>query len=415
MNGNKNSIAIIGANLYGCLTAAKLSIKFPKKKITIYDAGSKILQSFDSIKLKKYQLNNGFHSIELPRASELVDFLKKKINVKIKVFPNIRKKVIEKYFISENETLENYPEELKKFYIKKKLITSSYNKFLNSTSPNFKKIIFKVARRYNTDFKNVSHFFVPWFFPKEYILKSNDEGEVFRNQVRLGKVTPSFAITSSGKIESIRKSFNNFFKKKNVNIKLNKSICLENNRLKTNNKEILNEDLIFICLPPFFLINNTLKSNITKNYKFLANTLIRIPSKYLTKDFTEIIFCSSNFPALGRITNTNHFVKSQNQLLQAELIFSNMNEMVNIDLKNSFFYELKKIFPSIKKEEIKILDSKITRKVFYPDIKFIEQFKKDVNKNLKQIKNKVFYNFFLGPINMSKQWKFSEIFLKLVK
>ena len=32
MNGNKNLIAVIGANLYGCLTAAKLSIKFPKKK-----------------------------------------------------------------------------------------------------------------------------------------------------------------------------------------------------------------------------------------------------------------------------------------------------------------------------------------------------------------------------------------------
>jgi len=89
--------------------------------------------------------------------------------------------------------------------------------------------------------------------------------------------------------------------------------------------------------------------------------------------------------------------------------------MINIDLKNSFFFELKKIFPSIKKEEIKILDSKITRRVFYPDIKFIKLFKKEVNKNLKQIKNKVFYNFFLGPINMSKQWKFSEIFLKLEK
>jgi len=220
MNGNKKSIAIIGANLYGCLTAAKLSIKFPKKKITIYDGESKILHSFGSIKLKNYQLNNGFHSIELPRASKLVNFLKKKINVKMKVFPNIRKKVIQKYFINENETLENYPQELKKFYIKKKLLTSSYNKFLNSTSPNFKKIILRVARRYNTDFKNVAHFFVPWFFPKEYILKSNDEGEVFRNQVRLGKVTPSFAITSSGKIESLRKSFNIFFKKKkNKNIK----------------------------------------------------------------------------------------------------------------------------------------------------------------------------------------------------
>ena len=52
----------------------------------IYDAGSKILQSFESVKLQKYQLNNGFQSIELPRAKELVNFLKNKIKVKIKFF-----------------------------------------------------------------------------------------------------------------------------------------------------------------------------------------------------------------------------------------------------------------------------------------------------------------------------------------
>ncbi len=119
MNGNNDSIAIIGANLYGCLTAAKLSIKFPNKKITVYDAGSKILQSFESIKLEKYFVNNGFHSIELPRAAQLVNFLKNKIKVKIKLFPNIRKQVIQNYYINEHESLVNYPKDLKNFFKKK--------------------------------------------------------------------------------------------------------------------------------------------------------------------------------------------------------------------------------------------------------------------------------------------------------
>ena len=73
-----------------------------------------------------------------------------------------------------------------------------------------------MAKRYNTEFKNVAHFFIPWFFPKEYVFDSNDEGEIFRNKVRSGKVIPSFAITSSGRVESLRKDFNNFFKKEKI-------------------------------------------------------------------------------------------------------------------------------------------------------------------------------------------------------
>jgi hypothetical protein len=419
MNGNNDSIAIIGANLYGCLTAAKLSIKFPNKKITVYDAGSKILQSFESIKLEKYFVNNGFHSIELPRAAQLVNFLKNKIKVKIKLFPNIRKQVIQNYYINEHESLVNYPKDLKNFFKKKKLKTKYYDKFLKSISPDFRKTILRVAKRYNTDFKNVAHFFIPWFFPKEYIFSSPDEGEVFRNKVRSGKLIPTYAIPSSGRVENLRKNFNIFFKKKkNVKLALNTGIFAESNKLKTissENKDTLKAGKIFICLPPFFLAGNKLKKKITQNYKFLANVLIKLPKKYKTKKFTEIIFCSPNFPSLGRITNTNYFIKNNDQLLQAELILSEPKELKKINLKDKFFKEIRKVYPAINKNEIDILDSKITRKVFYPDIKFINLFKLEISKKLKKLKNKTFYNFFLGPINMSKQWKFSEYFLNKVK
>ena len=90
-------------------------------------------------------------------------------------------------------------------------------------------------------------------FPKEYVFDSNDEGEIFRNKVRSGKVIPSFAITSSGRVESLRKDFNNFFKKrKNIKLALNTGIFLENKKLKTTNKNFLNAGQVFICLPPFF-------------------------------------------------------------------------------------------------------------------------------------------------------------------
>ena len=109
----------------------------------IYDAGSKILQSFESVKLQKYQLNNGFHSIELPRAKELVNFLKNKIKVKIKFFPNIRKQIIQKHYIAEHQSLKNYPQELKKFYKKEKLKTKFYDLFFKSVSPSFKRLFLK--------------------------------------------------------------------------------------------------------------------------------------------------------------------------------------------------------------------------------------------------------------------------------
>ena len=114
MNGNKNLIAVIGANLYGCLTAASFSIKFPKKKIVIYDAGSKILQSFESVKLQKYQLNNGFHSIELPRAKELINFLKNKIKVKIKFFSKYKKTDYSKTLYSRTSVFKKLPTRIKK-------------------------------------------------------------------------------------------------------------------------------------------------------------------------------------------------------------------------------------------------------------------------------------------------------------
>ena len=116
--------------------------------------------------------------------------------------------------MKESLAFDNYPKKLKKFYKKKNFKSKNYSDFLLNSSEKFKKIIFKVAKRYNTNFMNVAHFFIPWFYPNEYIFLSDDEGEKFRNEVRSGVVKPYFAIPKNGKVESLRKYFKKYFKKK---------------------------------------------------------------------------------------------------------------------------------------------------------------------------------------------------------
>ena len=67
---------VVGAGLWGCLTAYKLAKKYPKKKIILIENSNKILSSYNHINLGKKNLNNGFHGIEFPRGLDLLNFLK---------------------------------------------------------------------------------------------------------------------------------------------------------------------------------------------------------------------------------------------------------------------------------------------------------------------------------------------------
>lgn len=61
-------ISVIGAGIFGCLSALKLREKFPNAKITIFEKGSSILSAASGI--NQYRLHRGYH---YPRSNETVE------------------------------------------------------------------------------------------------------------------------------------------------------------------------------------------------------------------------------------------------------------------------------------------------------------------------------------------------------
>jgi hypothetical protein len=416
----KNNIYVIGANLYGCLTAAKLAKKNKNSNIVLVDSADQILNTFQSIKLKKYKINNGFHSIEIPRANALVNFLRKEIKVDLKIIPNIRKILINNFLVPE-ENSNNYPENLKKHFKKKSINTSDHKIFLGSLSKSMKNHYVEVSKRYAQNFFDVKHFFIPWFFPTNYTYKSNDEGDQFRKKVRSKKIKAYYVLPKNGLIEELRTPFIKYFRKiKNIKMMLNTNVGYHENQLFLFSKNFKNnffpKDKIYLCVPPLFLLkkNEILYKKIFFNKRYLANMLIRLPATTKKIEFTEIISCHKELKELARISNYSLYKSIKNyQLIQIELILNKVNK---INLKN-IYRKLKNILSFFSHKEklinFKVIDLKITRSMFYPKIEDVNKVKKYFIRNLKKLPYNINYNFFLGPVNMSKQWKFSEKFKKI--
>ena len=136
-------------------------------------------------------------------------------------------------------------------------------------------------------------------------------------------------------------------------------------------------------------------------------------AKKLKFKFTEIIILMKNFYQASRFSQI--FLNKENNMYLLELIFNNENEIKNQMTHN----KVKKIINTISsKNQSKILDYKITRKIFYPKKKTILNCEKEMKQNLKKLKKnrlKIYYNPYFGPINMSKAWILSEKFCNKIQ
>ena len=110
-------------------------------------------------------------------------------------------------------------------------------------------------------------FFIPWFFPKEYIYKSTDEGDKFRDKIKDKKT--KVAVPKNYLFSVILKKFKKIISEhRNINLYLNTKLILKKNKLEiVKNTEVinLNPDYIFISTSPVFLLKK--KSNIKNLYK----------------------------------------------------------------------------------------------------------------------------------------------------
>ena len=115
----KKSIHIIGGGVYGCLLAYQFS-KNKSFEISLIESSSRLLSSLDKISLGNFNVNNGFHGIEIPRAKELFQFFNKKLNIKFKKYENIRKLLINRTIIDSQDKIKNWPDKIQGLFKKKK-------------------------------------------------------------------------------------------------------------------------------------------------------------------------------------------------------------------------------------------------------------------------------------------------------
>lgn len=402
-------ITIVGAGLYGCLTALKIKNKFKKIKINLVDANDDILNSLKYLYFENYKINNGFHAIDLPRAERLYNFLKN--NLKIKFIKKKQKKfvIIDNIILDENFDINKVNYKIKRFFLEKNINTKNYNTIKKNISNKLIKILKLCSKRYCSNFADVHHLFFPWFLPKQYkYINKEDEGEIFRLKVRKELISSSYAFPKNYLFYSIKKKFKQKLEEKKINILCNSKIIFENNNLYLNEiskKKKIESDVVFLCNAPLYILkkSKSLIANLTQNKRFFVNLILKIDKNI--DYFSEILCANKNFPELSRIS----FLKKDKSktLLQLEIFLAEEK------FCNKFFFNkrLKKFFfhlENFKVAKYKIVDFKITRNVFFPSKQIVDQSRKYIDDivNLHKLKIKGYYP--LLPINMAKAWLYSE-------
>tara|TARA_Y100001958_G_scaffold160062_1_gene165721 strand:- start:5123 stop:6391 length:1269 start_codon:yes stop_codon:yes gene_type:complete len=409
---SKKKILLIGGGLYGCL----LAYQFSKKKnyeVILVEKSNKLLSSFNSISIKKLNINNGFHGIEIPRCNDLLDFIKKKLKMEMIVRNKIQKLLIYRSMIDFKDGINKWPKILsndlkKKFNVKNFKIASYFKN-------DFKKLIKLCSKRYSNNFKNCYQFFIPWFLPREYKISNiKDEGDLFREKVRNNKVLFQYAQPKEKIFQIFQKKFYNFLNNVGVRIFFNTQVRLEKNNIKileSDQSKTLSYDYfdkIFYCTHSPFLLEYSNIKHLKKlnNYKkFMINLIMKVNTKV---NFTEMICLNNSLPNLNRISvlsSSKNYSNLQLEIIQTDMVIS--KETIALYKK-----EIKAIFKLKKNPQY--YGHKMSRLVFYPSKNWKEKATKFI-KNWKEKNNlKIFLRYDLfGAINMAKCWNYAKIDSKL--
>jgi len=401
----KEKIFIIGGGLCGCLLAYMLSKK--KYDITIFEKNKNLISSYDSVKLGKYKINNGFHGIELPRAKKIFDFFTNQLKIKFKILSIKRQILFQRSIINFKEKkndwpkniisnlkpgVSNYKNETVDFFFKKKLIN-----------------LFKInSKKFFGNINDSAKQFLPWFLPSDITHISNDEGDNFRSKIRNNIIEGKFAIPKNNLFNIIKKKFFIYLKSKKVNIILNAEAVLEKNNIEIyiKNKRINPGKIkkIYYTLPAVFLIKYLNKKHFQKVYRYkknFLNCLIEINEVNFKHDFSEILTLNKKIWFVNKIYSLNYLkfnMTDKKKYLVAEIILD--KEKLDKKKIQSLLSEIKIIFEL--KNMPKLIECRLTRSIFYLNKKWIEKSSKilkSISRNKKIIYNSSFY-----PLNMNKVW-----------
>ena len=103
-------IFLIGLNLYSIFLSLKIRSKFRKDNIFIIEGSKNFLNAYNSLTIKKFYLNPGFHALENIRSRNLINVLNKVVKFK-KIFKT-RGLIIGNSLVSYQEKYKNWPQKI---------------------------------------------------------------------------------------------------------------------------------------------------------------------------------------------------------------------------------------------------------------------------------------------------------------
>jgi len=213
-----SSVQIIGGGLYGCLTAYHIAKKRPELRVDLIETGDHLLSAFDPITLAGIKFNNGFHGLELPRAKDLFDFISNELGTKMEIRPNQRGLAIKGHLIPFEAKLADWPDALQSLFVKgpgEILLSSDVESLI---SEEYRTYLRKIGSRYSDATKDIKGLLFPWFFPADYTIVSDDEGDMFRNAVRSGDLVASYGHPVKDLFNVLQADMENKLREVNVNI-----------------------------------------------------------------------------------------------------------------------------------------------------------------------------------------------------
>ncbi len=141
-------------------------------------------QSWDFLGLDGFKLDNGHHSMELPRAFELVNFIRSHNLVDLSESKGQDYLYIQGFLIPSDAKWSDWPSELKNDIAgSDTIIFENIAQLDLRLSGVLKASLMQIAGRYGGNWDAVRHLVVPWFLPSNFGLMSLDEGDAQRNLV----------------------------------------------------------------------------------------------------------------------------------------------------------------------------------------------------------------------------------------
>jgi hypothetical protein len=408
-----NNIYIIGAGLYGCLTALKIKKDNPNMRVNIVDSANHVLSVFDSVSLAGMSINNGFHGIELPRADKLYAFLIKELGVKLNRVRNIKKILISGHLVEYADGLSEYPDAIRKYFKEEKSQFRGCADVFNVATDEYLPVLEKVSHRYSDEVQNAIHLLAPWYFPSDFAIESDDEGDIFRNKVRAKLLNPEYAWPESGLFQELQMAFYNKLKEIGINLMLNHKVDISENGLCLKNPageaRALNvdKDYIFYCAPPLSVLKAAspkIYSQLTNDPRSVFNVLLKARKSDDAVEFTEILCCDENIPSLSRVSKPSLASELDTVYIQLEIF--EKNESVTDQHVEVVAY-LESVMKKIGYYNFKILESRKTRTVFFPSSRANNDALECVRGWAKKFSNVHLLEAF-GPINMAKTWDYSD-------